>query len=244
MFKKPMGFLKDYITLRNNAPYYILRRGTHIIAKNADDLGTIFETCAKQEYGSDFSSYNVIVDIGANTGIPTMWFAERSKAKIYAMEPFPFCIQQIQENVKINHLEDRVFPIQVAVSDTDGETQLYITDQTLTSSLLENFADDQKGSMTVRTATLKSLMDENNIEHIDLLKLDCEGSEYLIIDSLDSETATRIGEIRMEYHNVDNDQMNGRAVLEKLKNLGFFITRAKLHTDQRATAGFIWGKRK
>jgi hypothetical protein len=51
----------------------------------------------------------------------------------------------------------------------------------------------------VRQTTLPRLMDDYQLPHIDLLKLDCEGAEWDILPA--AETAfPRIRQICMEYH--------------------------------------------
>jgi FkbM family methyltransferase len=58
----------------------------------------------------------------------------------------------------------------------------------------------------VRTLTLEQLMQEHDISHIDVLKLDCEGSEFSILGKTTS--LERIGLVLGEYH--------GREAFDKL----------------------------
>src|SRR5439155_22241051 len=50
----------------------------------------------------------------------------------------------------------------------------------------------------IRTLTLEDLMQEYGVDHIDILKLDCEGSEFSILGKTTS--LDRIGLIVGEYH--------------------------------------------
>ena len=51
---------------------------------------------------------------------------------------------------------------------------------------------------TLRTLTLEQLMQEHGLDHIDVLKLDCEGSEFSILRA--TQSLDRIGLIVGEYH--------------------------------------------
>src|SRR5207302_3010451 len=54
----------------------------------------------------------------------------------------------------------------------------------------------------IRTLTLEDLMQEHGLDHIDILKLDCEGSEFSILSKTPS--LDRIGLIVGEYHGKEN----------------------------------------
>jgi FkbM family methyltransferase len=55
------------------------------------------------------------------------------------------------------------------------------------------------GVMEVACTDLKSLMDKNKHDHIDLLKLDIEGSEYEVIDDM-LERRIPVRQLCVEYH--------------------------------------------
>ena len=55
-------------------------------------------------------------------------------------------------------------------------------------------------SIQVDSITLQKIFDLNNIKKCNLLKLDCEGSEYEIIDSLPNSYFSMIDKMIIEYH--------------------------------------------
>jgi hypothetical protein len=67
----------------------------------------------------------------------------------------------------------------------------------------------------VTSITLKDLFDKQGIERCNLLKLDCEGSEYEILYTLPSAYYSRIDTIVMEYHG-DLDETKRRAQADAL----------------------------
>ena len=59
--------------------------------------------------------------------------------------------------------------------------------------------------------TLKSLMDVNGHDYIDILKIDVEGSEYVAFDTFMNDFQGRplpIGQVMIELHLVDDKNVN------------------------------------
>ena len=75
--------------------------------------------------------------------------------------------------------------------------------------------------------TLSSIIEAHKVSKIDLLKIDCEGAEWSVLNGISEEHWSRIKTIVIEVHDIDNR-------LDKIKKLlgekGFksFITNAKL----------------
>ncbi|MGE0609280.1 MAG: FkbM family methyltransferase [Pirellulales bacterium] len=79
----------------------------------------------------------------------------------------------------------------------------------------------------VHAVTLEALQDERGWRRIDLLKLDCEGSELSILEQCD---LSRIGQIVGEYH--------GREAFDRLIRRRFFDWR--LRTSGQGEIGLFW----
>ena len=58
-------------------------------------------------------------------------------------------------------------------------------------------------SLPVRCTDVARLLDANSLSRVDIMKMDVEGAEYDILYGMSSETLHRIGELRMEYHDLD-----------------------------------------
>lgn len=73
----------------------------------------------------------------------------------------------------------------------------------------------------IKSITLEEIIEENNIEYIDILKIDIEGSEYDVLPNIDESTLSKIGQITVEFHDfIDNDLKNFTD--EIIKRMGFF----------------------
>jgi len=83
--------------------------------------------------------------------------------------------------------------------------------------------------------TLEQLFAEMNLEHCDLLKIDCEGGEYEILLSTESRVLERVSTIVCEYHPVkDHDP---KQIIDRLSACGF-----KVESDN-SPIGFILAMR-
>ena len=86
-------------------------------------------------------------------------------------------------------------------------------------------------SISVESTSLQKIFEENKITSWKLLKLDCEGEEYEIIDSLPSEYLNKIQNIVMEYHSADTKPELVKNLIQKIKNAGFKIKTRPHHDD-------------
>ena len=94
-------------------------------------------------------------------------------------------------------------------------------------------------SVQVNSTSLQTIFDSNGIEHCDFLKVDCEGEEYAIIDSLPSEHYDKIRKMCIEYHFVDTKPHLLKALIQKLESHSFEIKTRKILPD----IGFLYAKK-
>ncbi len=136
----------------------------------------------------------VVMDVGANMGD----FAIQAAAlcplgRVYAIEPVSEYISLLETNKTLNRLSN-IEIIQVALGDHEGEIRLSIA-----GSESGAYFNGTTNTETARLTTLPQLMRECGLERIDLLKMDCEGSEWDILPAA-REVLTRIRQICMEFH--------------------------------------------
>lgn len=117
----------------------------------------------------------VVVDAGANVGLFSVFCVPSSKT-IYAIEPTPSHYKILQE---VTEPFDNIKPINVALWKNNEDIRFYIVDHNTTSN---SAVSPTHNSMLVTGKKLQSLVQDNNIEHIDLLKMDIEGSEFEVIN--------------------------------------------------------------
>lgn len=147
----------------------------------------------------------VIFDVGAHFGETVDHYKGLfENCRIYSFEPFLDSFKRLEETAS---RFQKVYPFNVALSNEDGSVVFNLNKESATNSLLntgERGADtwwvnalETDKSITVTAAKLDTFMLQHNIDHIDILKLDTQGSEYLVIDGA-LRTITE-GKIKLVY---------------------------------------------
>ena len=76
------------------------------------------------------------------------------------------------------------YNIHAAITDFDGETQFFENDMINQQNTLENNGTKLK-KIKINAFKLQTLLEKLNIDNIDFLNIDAEGSDYKVISSLD-----------------------------------------------------------
>lgn len=120
---------------------------------------------------------DVVVDVGALAGEFSAYIYDEAK-QIYAIEMYSGAYKELTDNIKEFKL-NKIKPFHLALAATNGETQIRVNQVERGGHRLED------GDMveTVRTITIDKFMDEQGIDHIDILKIDIEGIEEQIFRS-------------------------------------------------------------
>jgi FkbM family methyltransferase len=198
--------------------------------------GTLTVVFIRREYG-DVRAYRTIVDIGANMGSFAVYAALNSpESRIYCYEPEEGNFQVLKQNIQINGLEQRVFLFEYAVGAHEGHRDIVLREAAEHSFYAEGTAGR---TQTVRCTTLPKIFEFQDLDQIDLLKVNCEGAEYEIFEGCEPDHYGRILNITMEYHNMSTER-NGRRLTELLRSKGYRIRR---FSKYRGVSGFIWATR-
>jgi FkbM family methyltransferase len=168
----------------------------------------VFQEIFEEKHHTKLKSFlgkkdKVIVDLGANEGLYVLKMKENSpNAKIIAVEPNPEAFRILKKNVETNNLSD-VMLVNSAVSSKNGKVNFEIIKGSTEVGALklyekfENRGEIRKISVT--SITLEKLFNMFNLNKIDLLKMDVEGTELEILKSAES-ILPKIKKVVVEYH--------------------------------------------
>jgi FkbM family methyltransferase len=127
---------------------------------------------------------DIFFDIGANIGLFTLIAARQvgSTGHVYAFEPSQREAALLQRNLNLNHLTN-VTIVSGAVGDKSGIAQLGISTDGGTNSLRKNPHPQQQINswQSVQVITLDEFIAANNIQRVDLMKIDVEGGEVNVL---------------------------------------------------------------
>ncbi|MEP7285722.1 MAG: FkbM family methyltransferase [Chloroflexota bacterium] len=219
----------------------LLKNGPHI-RSSQNPLPLVREIFFENVYTPkelSIGANDVVVDIGANVGVFSLYAASRTKNHVYSFEPLPSNYEFLQRNAAANHFE-HITAFCTAVSDSIGMVKLYMSDSVAGNLLFDhNINGKLEKYIEVPTTTLPAIMDDNKLTQIDFLKLDCEGSEGAILTSTPLEYLRRIGKIAMEFHdNVSSLDHNG--LQNVLRTAGFSTM---FRWNGRSPFGYLYGWR-
>lgn len=180
-----------------------LRDGTIVSAEADYQLWNHFNDLWLMECYLPFGqieSNSTVVDIGANVGIFSLW-AARAARRIVACEPSERSFSQLVTNVGASGRADTVECLRLAVGGVDGEAVLVQDDAPTGARLLERGHPSPGGSSErVEAVTLSTLFTMASISACELLKLDCEGSEFPILLGTDDDVVRSTRRIVAEVH--------------------------------------------
>ncbi len=133
---------------------------------------------------------HAFLDVGANAGLFSLAVARACpQSRVYAFEPTKQTFDLLKKNILLNGLAN-VYPVNVALSDQDGEAALNIntTDRDGLNTLLPPVHSFAKviGTETVRTMKLDSFLKHEHVGPIGLIKIDVEGAEALVLQGASS----------------------------------------------------------
>ena len=223
---------KDYVIFET-------RSGLKIkIRVNSTDLMALTHVWMIQEYsGDDFpiSNDDVIIDVGAHIGLFALFASQFCKnGKIFCYEPIKENYKILIENIEMNQIQN-IFPNNLAVTKETSRVKIFLNDdQSGHSMFIQN-----KNFVEVDSKSLSDIFIDNGIKECDFLKLDCEGAEYEIIESLSSDLFTKINKTVIEYHMVDTKPELLEQLINKLKQFSFSVHTRPLFVD----IGFLFGKK-
>ncbi len=181
-FKIFSNILKKY----NVEFFYKDRMGILIKRKYDDNFNYMFKThnsCdavpLMESLNKRIKNSKICIDIGANIGITTIWMSKNCE-KVYSFEPENKNIERFNENLSVNNVNN-VELIQKAVSEEEGEAELYLFDSYGHHSLSEEHVSKSINKTIIKTISLDAFCKQNNIYKIDFLKIDVEGHELSVL---------------------------------------------------------------
>jgi Methyltransferase FkbM domain len=139
-----------------------------------------------------------VIDIGANIGDSSIYFANRGAKNVIAVEPDKISYDYAAKNIAINGFSENIKLILAAC----GSEDIFVS-------------ENEQQFLTLKTLVKKYCSCPQ------ILKIDCEGCEYDLILNASSEDLRTFTHIQIEYHSGYQD------LKLKLEQYGFEVTCTK-----------------
>ena len=152
----------------------------------------IFDENVYEVKDTHFNRGGVVVDIGANIGTFAIYAGQYAN-KVYAIEPEPHNLEALKNNIALNSMEENVIPLPYGISDYKGTAVIH------DSGGGSSIKDDGAFGAEIEVMSLNDLFALYNIDSVDVLKIDVEGSELEIILGASRENLNKCKYITMEF---------------------------------------------
>jgi 31-O-methyltransferase len=188
----------------------------------------IFEAGVYGRHGIALPDAACVFDVGANIGMSALYFRQqRPNVRLYLFEPAPLVFETLRANMRLHRIDARLFDC--ALSRRAGTASFtYYPNNTIMSGLYADagdrattkafmlssgFAQDEAeallgqtfkaASFSCQLRTLSEIIEEEQVERIDLLKIDVEKSERDVLDGLRDPDWPKVKQIVIEVHDLD-----------------------------------------
>lgn len=173
---------------------------------------------------------DIVVDLGSNIGLFSIYSIFNGASKVYSVEALPTTYNYLFNNVKNYNIDT----LNVAISD--GITKdFFISDRSGSSSIYNK----TEKKVTVNCLDFNNFIENYNINHINFLKIDIEGSEYDMFENINENyLRNNIDIIFLEFHIINNYNIDN--IINKLINNNYEC----IITDRNEVVGMMVAKNK
>ena len=225
----------NFIDESNGGAIKFVYKGKSLCFSNAQ-VGAMADVFGKEFYKFlDVENENVI-DIGANIGDSTIYFAVNNAKKVIALEPYPSTYNLVLENIRTNKLENNITLLNAGY----GQDGMIKVQTDLQNTFGRNLKSSDEGA-EIRVISLKTLLKEYDYEK-PVLKMNCVGCECNIVNE-DNNTLRQFKRIQIHYN------YGYEKIKNKLEEVGFTVKYtepikmyAKYATTPNMSMGEIYAK--
>lgn len=218
------------VMLKNTSVYIKTKRLLKQII--GEDVRTRIQfQCEKELFGQDWcicpvgiSNESIIYSFGVGNDISfDRNLIERYGSQVYAFDPTPFSIDWVNSQ----NVPDKFVFFPYGLSDADGTMKLFPRvnkkgkPRDMFTLVSESNPDD---AIEIPVFQLKTIQGMLNHNHIDILKMDIEASEYSVIDNI-IDCGIKVYQILVEFHHRFDtvDKQKTLDAIKKLNRSGYYI---------------------
>ena len=198
-FKDNIAYIKlNNIKFKLNNTFFLKSSGSKFISPSLNTINFIKYIKLNPK---------IIIDIGACWGEYSLNFArEFPNSYIYSIEGSPINYSTFQENLKINKkIRKKINPFNLIITGFDGLEE--ISNNLNTMNTIRNLNNGQQNFVKVQSKKLETFINDQNLNNVDFLKIDIEGAELNLIESLKNKVI-KVMQIELINHNNLKENLN------------------------------------
>jgi FkbM family methyltransferase len=198
---------------------------TITIRSNCGDASTLAEIFLDNCYVRHLTlpPNPTVIDIGGFIGDFSLYAVKRLNAcRVIVCEPSPQNWALLLRNIANNGYEDRIEPVNKAITD-GGDAMMNTDAPEERQCMVSAYFPCEQPLRAIPGISLEQLLRDYAVERVDLLKIDCEGGEYAILESTSAQVFSCIRNIVFEYHEIDGVWAKLESVKQRLRREGFAL---------------------
>ena len=192
--------------------------GTRNVMKIFDLLFGFINVRGHTFYSKILNPASIVLDLGANIGDFSKYIASKYKCNTFAVEASPILFSKIEETNLIHKYN-------YAVAKINGVVTFYESTKIDAGNILAPKSNSTGKTLYVNSRKFASLVSELRLKEIDLLKIDIEGSEIELFDSINEQDLACVKQLAVEFHdsiaipNVSTEDV--KRVINNIISMGF-----------------------
>lgn len=189
---------------------------------------------------------DVLLDVGANVGMYTIYAARQRGAKVYAFEPESQNFALLVKNIVINKVNQRVVPFCAALSDNVGINTLYLSDFAWDGgSSCHSYGAEVGFDLKPRKSplaqgclsyTIDQAVAHGAIEVPTHIKIDVDGFEHKVIEGAMATLANK--KLRSLCIEINPSLEEHQQMIRQLESLGFYFNQQQVDRVARTSGSF------
>lgn len=124
-----------------------------------------------------------VLDIGGNIGYFSVLCSQKTKGKIYSIEPEEANYLNLLENIRLNQ-SINVLPLNFAVGNANGNIDLYINKKNKGDHRCSEFTENLSKVTRVDLKRIDNFLTKEEFDRIRLIKMDVQGYEMKVCEGM------------------------------------------------------------
>lgn len=185
-----------------------------------------------------FDRGDLLVDVGANVGMYTIWAAKTRGARVFAFEPEAQNYALLNRNIFLNQVSDTVTAFCVALSDEKKFDRLHLSGVSIGGSC-HSFGEEVdfnlrparfQQSQGCFSTSLDRLIADKVLPPPNHVKIDVDGFEHKVLTG--AANAIRHENLRSVLVEVNTNLNEHMAIVDELSRLGFEYSREEVEKSR------------
>ena len=206
---------------------------------------TFYEVFLQEVYKDvNITEDDIVLDVGGHFGFFSLYAINKGAKKVHVFEPSMDNYKILCQNT--GNFKD-IIKHNFAISDNNGQDEFIVTGPSATNSFHSNYNHSEENHVSmgktkkekVNMMTLDTFLKNNNLSRVDVLKMDCEGSEWDILPKIsDDFFKYKLRKLTIELHQFNNSgsledhYKRCKEFEERIISLGYHVNRDHLESDK------------